>query len=33
MCLYRTVPEGMGYLLKICWSIESGQEKPGKEVL
>lgn len=25
MCLYRIRPEGMGYLLRICWSIESGR--------
>lgn len=26
MCLYRIRPEGMGYLLKTCSNIESGQQ-------
>lgn len=30
MCLYRIQPGGMGYLLKICWSIEAGQKAEEK---
>lgn len=33
MCLYRIVREGMGYLWRICWSIESGQDRSEKEVM
>ena len=33
MCLYRILREGMGYLLRICWSIESRQKKTWKAVV
>ena len=33
MCLFRIVREGMGSVLRICWSIESGQDIGKRKVM